>query len=344
MLLTVSLLLIATAFSASSASSDLLPDEANTISVYAAASRSVVSVTNTAEIFSDYAFSASEERQQSATGIIWDTLGHIVTNHHVVEAAKSISVKIGDTIVEGELVGSESIKDLAVIKIAVPDSLLTPILLGSQKDIVVGKKAIAIGNPFGFDNSVTTGIISAKGRRLESIRGRTIRDLIQCDAAINPGNSGGPLLDSGGRLLGINSSIYTNMGGGNIGIGFAIPVHTVRNTVMQIIQYGKVKRVGLGITTLSDSDAKQKVKRGVVILNTPDYGAAYKAGLRGISKNDSGNITLGDVIVGINDSRVENNDDLFSCLESCTPNQTVQVVVLREGRKVNIPVKLKALE
>lgn len=344
MLLTVSLLLISNALVAVQVSSDLLPDEANTISVYAAASKSVVSVKNTAEFSNDQAFSASEERLQSGTGIIWDTLGHIVTNYHVVEAAKSISVKIGDTIVEAKLVGSEPIKDLAVIKVAVPVSMLAPILLGSEQDIVVGKKAIAIGNPFGFDKSLTTGIISAKGRRLESVKGRTIRDLIQCDAAINPGNSGGPLLDSKGRLLGINSSIYTTSNGGNIGIGFAIPVHTVKNTVSQIIQYGKVKRVGLGITTLNDNDAKLKAKSGVVILNAPEAGAAYKAGLRGISKNGPGNITLGDIIIEVNSSNVGNNDDLSSCLESCAPDQVVEIVVIREGQRVNIPVKLKVME
>ncbi|MBI4676209.1 MAG: trypsin-like peptidase domain-containing protein [Elusimicrobia bacterium] len=319
----------------------LLPDEENTIAVFNEASPAVVFVTNIA-IERSFYLDEFAIPQGSGSGFIWDKAGHIVTNYHVVAGGDIFLVKLKDhTELRARLVGDEKRKDIAVLKVDAPQEKLRVLPLGDSSTLRVGQKTVAIGNPFGLDNTLTTGIISALGRQIEGVGGVTIRDLIQTDAAINPGNSGGPLLDSDGRLIGINTMMVSRSGA-NAGIGFAVPVSFVKKIVPQLIKYGKVIQPGMGISILSESQKYYLLGaiKGVVIREITPGSPADRAGLKGMRRDFTGRLVLGDMIVGINDDRIADYDDLYNALDRYKVGDAVTVKVIREDKKRSFRVEL----
>lgn len=276
----------------------------------------------------------------SGSGFIWDKNGSIVTNYHVVQGASIINVTLSDmTSWEAEVIGSEPNKDLAVLKIKAPARVLTPIKVGESDGLKVGQSVFAIGNPFGLDQTLTTGIISALGREIKSITGVPINDVIQTDAAINPGNSGGPLLDSSGRLIGVNTMIYSPSGA-SAGIGFSIPVNEVNYVVSDIVKYGVVRKPMIGVSLLNSQKASQAGLAGALILKVIEGGAAEKAGLRETKRNQYGEIELGDIIIGVNNIDVESNSDLYIALEQFAPGDKVSILFERDGREKAVELTL----
>ncbi len=323
-----------------------LEDERNTIDIFRFAAPATVFVTQK-RLVQDWTMRTTEVPAGSGTGFVWDQKGHIVTNYHVVDPSNgrnTYTVTLYNRkSYEAALVGGEPNKDIAVLRIAAPGEELTPIRLppASQK-IEVGQKTIAIGNPFGLDHTLTTGVISALGREVTGYGGVSIRDMIQTDASINPGNSGGPLLDSGGFLIGVNTMIYSKTGS-SAGIGFAVPVGTVRRIVPQIIEFGRAKRAGLGIRMLPDRYAVRAGVRGVIVGEVISGSPAEKAGIRGLQQSRTGALLLGDVIVGINEHEVKDYDDLYNALDLFNEGDEVRVRVLREGTIVEVKLALTDL-
>jgi 2-alkenal reductase len=286
----------------------------------------------------------------SGSGFVWDTEGHIVTNNHVVESARRIKVTFADgTTAEAELVGTDSDSDLAVIRVDVPVSRLHPVELGDSDALRVGQRAIAIGNPFGFEHTMTTGIVSGLGRVVRQQSGFSLPQLVQTDAAINPGNSGGPLLDSHGRVIGVTTLIFSNSGS-NAGVGFAVPVNTVKRVVPSLMTTGGYADPWLGIqgTSITSQLAEVldlSVKEGVLVQSVVEDGPADKAGLRGGNRQVRfGGIfmtTSGDIIVAIDGVEVQDMDDLIVYLSDHTSvGQRVTLTVLRNGRQQRIEVRL----
>ncbi|MDK1022754.1 MAG: trypsin-like peptidase domain-containing protein [Gammaproteobacteria bacterium] len=315
-------------------------DEKNTIAVFQKVSPSVVFVTNTGLRRSFLSLNVMEVPQGSGTGFVWDDSGIIVTNFHVVVGANKITIKLQDgSAYDAEVVGIAPDKDIAVLRIDAPSSKLTPVTLGESSSLVVGRKVLAIGNPFALDTTLTVGVVSALGREIKSISNRTIKDVIQTDAAINPGNSGGPLLDSQGRLIGVNTAIYSPSGA-SAGIGFAIPVNTLKKIVPQLIEYGRVNRPILGIDPLSDSWAKRLRAKGVALLSVIPGQPAAKAGMIGVREDRRGRIHLGDVIIAVDDTPILNQDDLLDILESHQAGDVIKVTTIREDEIHNYEVKL----
>jgi S1-C subfamily serine protease len=318
-------------------------DERNTIGVFRSAARSTVFVTEKHMVV-DYFRGQVEVPAGSGTGFVWDTLGNVVTNYHVVKDARSLTVTLQDhKSFQATIVGVEPKKDIAVLHIDAPKESLSPVSLPDKSHRVeVGEKAIAIGNPFGLDQTLTTGIVSALGREVQGIGGVSIRDMIQTDAAINPGNSGGPLLDSGGRLIGMNTLIYSRSGS-SAGIGFAVPVSHIMRVVPQILKTGHAEQIGIGVQIDPAHRLEQRAGlRGVVVLSVMRGSPAEKAGIRGIEQSLSG-IKLGDVIVAIGNERVEDYDDLYNTLDLHHAGERVDVTILREGKPQKVPVDLVAL-
>jgi S1-C subfamily serine protease len=319
----------------------LLPEEENTIRVFKESSPSVVFITNIAVGQNAYLDEFAIPQGQGS-GFVWDHKGHIVTNFHVVQGGDAFLVTLRDqTQLEAKVIGVEPRKDIAVLKVTKGLDKLKPIKVGDIEKLQVGQAALAIGNPFGLDHTLTHGVISALGREVQGIGGVTIRDMIQTDAAINPGNSGGPLLDSSGQLIGMNTQIYSRSGGSS-GIGFAVPVHYIKRIASQIIAYGKVIQPGIGITILT---AGQKYyllgdTEGVVINQVTPGGPAAKGGLRGLRRLPSGRVVLGDVIVGVDQHPVKDYDDLYNALDRYKVGDEVTVKVLRDGKKVSAKVAL----
>lgn len=315
-------------------------DERNTIGVFRAVAPSTVFVTQLRVIHDYWAGVTQEVPAGSGSGFVWDDQGHIVTNFHVVDGARSLTVTFHDQQqFEARIVGTEPRKDIAVLKVDAPQKLLVPIRVAKATQLEVGQKAIAIGNPYGLDQTLTTGVVSALGRHLQGAGGVTIRDMIQTDCAINPGNSGGPLLDSAGELIGMNTMIYSKSGA-SAGIGFAVPVSTIARVVPQIIKTGSAEQVGLGIGIDPNQRLERRLGiRGIVVLTVPANSPAAKAGLRGITQTRRG-IALGDIIVGIDDKRIETYDDLYLALDAHKPDDEVKVVVLRGDEKVTLTMKV----
>jgi S1-C subfamily serine protease len=315
-------------------------DEQNNIAVFQKVSPSVVFVTNTGLRRNFLSMNAMEIPQGSGTGFVWDESGLIVTNFHVVFRANKITITLQDgSNYDAEVVGIAPDKDIAVLRIDAPASKLIPITLGQSSGLSVGRKVLAIGNPFALDTTLTVGVVSALGREIKSISQRTIKDVIQTDAAINPGNSGGPLLDSHGQLIGVNTAIYSPSGA-SAGIGFAIPVDTVKKIVPQLIQYGRINRPVLGIDPLSDNWAKRLRAKGVALLSViPDQPAA-KAGMIGVREDRRGRIHLGDVIIAVDDDPILNQDDLLEVLEGHQAGDVIKVTTIREDEIHNYEVKL----
>ncbi|MFO0674941.1 MAG: trypsin-like peptidase domain-containing protein [Polyangiaceae bacterium] len=319
-------------------------DERNTISVFRLAAASTVFVTQTRVVYDYLEGTAQEVPAGSGSGFVWDTDGHIVTNYHVVENARALTVTLHDNeTVEATVVGTEPRKDIAVLKITGTSKPLVPIHVAKRADLEVGQKTIAIGNPFGLDHTLTTGVVSALGRQMVGVGQVTIRDMIQTDAAINPGNSGGPLLDSNGQLIGMNTMIYSRTGS-SAGIGFAVPVSTISRVVPQLVKNGRVEQVGLGINI----DPQQRLERrlglrGVVVLSVPPGGTAEKAGLHGLGRTRRG-ITLGDVIVAVESDKVDDYDDLYNALDAHKPGETVNVKVKRGDTVSTVPVPIVVIQ
>ena len=323
---------------------DLGEDEKATIKLFEETLPSVVFIT-TINLRRDF-FSTNIYKMPAGTGsgFIWDSDGHIVTNYHVIKGADEAQITLWDQSTwDAKLVGVEPDKDLAVLKIKAPDDRLKPIKIGESKNLLVGQKAFAIGNPFGFDQTLTTGVISALGREIESVTRRPITGVIQTNAAINPGNSGGPLLDSAYRLIGINTAIYSPTGS-YAGIGFAVPVDTINRIVPQLIEYGKVIKPGLGINIAPDSFVSTRLNTtGVLILNVIEGGGAEKAGLKATTQSANGKISLGDIIKKVEGKNVEDSSDLFRILDAKVVGDTVNVTVDRDGKDLNFEVTLGAL-
>ncbi|KAJ7526837.1 hypothetical protein O6H91_16G025200 [Diphasiastrum complanatum] len=284
-----------------------------------------------------------EVPQGSGSGFVWDTDGHIVTNYHVIRGASDLRVTLGDqSVYDADVVGYDEDKDVAVLRINAPKQLLRPLQIGSSGDLLVGQKVYAIGNPFGLDHTLTTGVISGLRREISSAAtGRPIQDVIQTDAAINPGNSGGPLLDSSGSLIGINTAIYSPSGASS-GVGFSIPVDTVNGIVEQIIKYGKVTRPVLGISFAPEQSVEQLGVSGVLVLDAPPGGPAGKAGLKPTTRDSYGRLVLGDIITSVNGQKVTNGSDLYKILDRYKVGDTITVEVLRGEQKVNVPVTLES--
>jgi S1-C subfamily serine protease len=323
----------------------LLEDERNTIDIFEAVAPATVFVTQTQLVRDFWSHQAHEVPAGSGTGFIWDDQGHIVTNNHVTHGARGLTVTLHDgSAYEATVVGVEPRKDIAVLKIDAPASVLSAIQLPAKSDRpAVGQKALAIGNPFGLDHTLTTGVISALGREVLGFGGVQIRDMIQTDASINPGNSGGPLLDSGGNLLGMNTMIYSQSGQ-SAGIGFAVPVSTIRRIVPQIIETGQAEQVGMGIRILQDEVARRLGVRGVVVQDVVPGSPADKAGLRGLSSGPNGRIALGDVIVGIDDTPITSYGDLYNALDSRSAGDRARVRCLRDGQAREVSVSLITLD
>jgi len=321
---------------------DLAKDERSTIELFKLVSPSVVYITSIAVQRDFFSFRPLEIPQGTGSGFIWDESGYIVTNFHVIQDSQAADVTLADSSTwKAKLVGFEPDKDLAVLKIDAPKKLLRPIIVGTSSDLQVGQKVFAIGNPFGFDQTLTTGVISGLGREIESVTRRPIQGVIQTDAAINPGNSGGPLLDSAGRLIGINTAIFSPSGA-YAGIGFAVPVDVVNRMVPQIIRYGKVQKPVLGVTIAEDHVVKRLGAEGVLILTVTPGGAADKAGLRPTKRDARGRIVLGDLIVAADNKRVSESRDLFRILDSYKIGDTVRLRVRRPDGEIDVSVRFQA--
>lgn len=318
----------------------LLPEEENTIQVFRGVAPSVVFVTNIAvrqNVFMDV-FAVP---QGAGSGFIWDREGHIVTNYHVVAGGNAFLVTLKDhTELEATVVGVEPRKDIAVLKVTAAPDKLKPVLLGDSDRLQVGQKTLAIGNPFALDYTLTTGIVSALGRKVQSIARVTIQDMIQTDAAINPGNSGGPLLDSSGSVIGMNMSIYSPSGA-SAGIGFAVPINTIKRIVPQIIRHGRATQPGIGVSVLRDDQKIQLLGNveGVVVREVEPDLPAQRAGVRGL-RLSGGRIVLGDVIVGIDGQRVKDYDDLYNVLERHKVGDSAEFKFLRNGKTRQIAIEL----
>jgi len=317
-------------------------DEQATIDVFSKFSRAVVHVTNIAVRRDRLTMNLADIPQGVGTGFVWDQNGHIITNFHVVEAADRAQVTLNDgSTYPAKIVGVAPDKDLAVLSIDAPPDKLVPIPLGQSATLKVGQKVLAIGNPFGLDQTLTTGVISGLGREIQSVTQRPISDVIQTDASINPGNSGGPLLDSAGRLIGINTAIYSPSGA-NAGIGFAVPVDTINRFVPELIKNGKITRPGIGISTISDAAAAQNRIDGVAVLSVTQGGAADQAGISGV-KSLGGAPQLGDVIVNIDGTEIHRHIDLFRVIDGHKVGDIVEVTLLNAGQRRTVKVTLQAL-
>jgi S1-C subfamily serine protease len=318
-------------------------DERATMAVFDKVSRSVVFISNTAIQRDFWSLDIMEVPQGSGSGFIWNKQGHIVTNFHVIYGASSIKVTLGErSEYKAAVIGVDPDHDLAVLQIQAPEEVLWPVTVGTSQDLRVGQKVLAIGNPFGLDHTLTTGVVSALGRTIKSLSNRTIEGVIQTDAAINPGNSGGPLLDGTGRVIGVNTQIISPSGA-FAGIGFAVPMDTVNRIVPELIKHGKLIRPGLGVSLVPDVMVKRWGIKGVVIGKIARGGAADKAGLKGARETMNGRVELGDVIVAVSGKSVATVDDLMDVMEDHRVGDQVTVEVVRGNRREKIPVTLQAV-
>ncbi len=322
----------------------LLEQEKLTIQRFKEAAPSVVYITTTEERARDlFGFSRVEVPSGSGTGFIWDEGGHVVTNFHVIRNARRAFVTTSDGAVhEASYVGAAGDKDLAVLKIEQPPSKLRPIPMGASGDLQVGQGVLAIGNPFGLDQTLTTGVVSALGRAIQSPEGREIRGVIQTDAAINPGNSGGPLLDSSGRLIGVNTAIQSPSGA-SAGIGFAVPVDTVNRVVPQLISQGRLERPDLGFEPVSAAALERYfgLRKGVMVGRVARGGAAARAGLRGVER-EGRRLFAGDLITSVDGKAVDSWDTLLDLVEAKPLGSSVRIGYSREGRPGEAMLRLEA--
>ena len=328
---------------------DLANDESSTIALFEQSSPSVVFITTLAHVpvrrnFFGFSSEVRTLPQGSGSGFIWDHDGHIVTNYHVIAQAESAVIRTSDGMeYAAELIGSAPDQDLAVLRIDAPIGALSPLSLGTSNDLKVGQSTYAIGNPFGLDHTLTTGVISALDREMQSISGRTIFGVIQTDAAINPGNSGGPLLDSSGRLIGVNTAIESPSGA-YAGIGFAVPVDTVNRIVPQLIRYGRAARPGLGVQLARPHLAAQLGLKGALILGVMPQTAAAAAGLQPMHRGPQGRLKLGDVIISLDGQPIESGDDLIRLLDGRALGDVVSLGLRRDGAERSVKIALHAID
>ena len=322
---------------------DLAEDEKNTIAVFQETSPSVVYITSIEVRRSLFSLNVYEIPQGTGSGFVWDREGRIVTNYHVIGDASRVEVSLGDdSVYKGILVGAAPDKDIAVLQISAPDEKLKPIPMGDSESLQVGQKVFAIGNPFGLDHTITSGIVSALDREITAVTGRTIQGVIQTDAAINPGNSGGPLLDSSGRLIGVNTAIYSPSGA-SAGIGFAVPVDVVNRVVPEIIRHGKVIRPGIGVTLASERIASRLEISGLLVISVQPGSSADKAGIRE-TRQVRGKIILGDIILALNGVPVDTYDDLRDELERYQVGDEVTLIIQRDEKHIEVMVRLEEVE
>ena len=310
--------------------------EKATINLFEQAAPSVVFIT-TSNVRRDYwSRNVSEIPRGTGSGFVWDPTGHIITNYHVIQGADRATVTFADqTTYQASLVGAAPEKDLAVLRIEAENMKLKPIPVGTSDNLRVGQSVFAIGNPFGLDQTLTTGVISALGREIESVGKVPIRDVIQTDAAINPGNSGGPLLDSQGKLIGVNTAIYSPSGA-YAGVGFSIPSHVVDWVVPDLIKYGKINRPTLGVELASSQVMRRIGMEGILILEVLEGGAADKSGLQPTRRTREGSIVLGDVITAINGEKVSDRGDLILILEKYKPGDNVTLDITRDYKPIKV--------
>jgi len=323
---------------------ELSQGEKSTIGLFRQASPSVVHITAITVQRDLFTLNVIQIPEGTGSGVVWDTNGNVITNFHVIQNADAAQVTLADqSNWKARVVGVAPDKDLAVLRIDAPATRLRPIPIGTSKDLQVGQGVFAIGNPFGLDQTLTTGVISALGREIESVTRRPIQGVIKTDAAVNPGNSGGPLLDSAGRLIGVNAAIYSPSGA-SAGIGFAIPVDTVNRIVPELIRYGKITRPGIGVQAAEDQIAQQLGVKGVLVVDVVAGSAAAKAGIRPTKREASGRVRLGDVIVAVDGVKVGSPNDLFLALEKYKIGDTVNFSLLRDGKTVQTRVTLEGVQ
>lgn len=319
---------------------ELEASERATIAQFKNATASVVYITNLGVRRDPFNLNVMEVPQGTGSGFVWDKQGHIVTNRHVIEGAQAAQVTLSDNSKwPARLVGIEGDKDIAVLKIDAPQRLLQPISIGTSDSLAVGQNVFAIGNPFGLDQTLTTGIISALGREIQSPTGKPITGVIQTDAVINPGNSGGPLLDSAWRLIGMNTAIFSPTGA-SVGIGFAVPVDAINRVVELLIRHGEVKKPILGIRYATDQQARSLGVKGLLILDVMPGTGAAEAGLRPTIRDFAGRMELGDIVTAINGKNVTGVSDLFRLLDDKAAGDVVKLQVKRGDRTIVVPVTL----
>ena len=324
---------------------DLAEDERSTIALFEATRGSVVYIATTERVVNPWTRNPLQVPRGTGSGFVWDHLGHVVTNHHVVAGAASAAVRLADgRAFSAVLVGASPEHDLAVLRIGVGLGRPDPLPIGTSHDLRVGQKVFAIGNPFGLDWTLTAGLISALNRELPGDRGSVIEGLIQTDAAINPGNSGGPLLDSAGRLIGVNTAIYSPSGA-YAGVGFAVPVDTVNRVVPRLIAAGRYIRPSLGVRTEQQINAALSARlglEGVFVLDVEPGSAAEKAGIRPVRLGRDGSIHIGDVITSVGGRPLRRVADLLGALDGFEPGQEVSLTLLRDNARVELAVTLDA--
>ena len=323
---------------------DLGADERANMQIFEQAAPSVAYITNKRFQRDFFSFNVMEVPQGTGSGFLWDDKGHIVTNFHVIYEADEIEVKMqSGKSYDASIVGADPDHDLAVLQINAMNLNIPPLMIGSSSDLRVGQKVLAIGNPFGLDSTLTTGIISALGRTIQSMTKRYIHNVIQTDAAINPGNSGGPLLDSFGRLIGVNTAIMSPSGTYS-GVGFAVPVDTVNRIVTKLMNYGKVGRPGFGISLIPEHIMSRAGVEGVGILEVYKGSSAEEAGLREVKRLPNGRIEMGDIIIECDGSQVRKSADLIRILDRHEVGDEVDIVIIRSGVKRSVRIAIQSIK
>jgi S1-C subfamily serine protease len=326
----------------------LTPEEITNVRVYEGANRGVVNII-TSTVNYDRFFMLPSPGEGAGSGSVIDKQGHILTNYHVVEDARDIQVTLnGKTYEDAEIIGADPDQDIAVLKINAPPEELYPVPIGTSDNLQVGQRVYTLGNPFGLEGTLTTGIISNINRTLPSRTGREMKSIIQTDAAMNPGNSGGPLLDTSGRMIGMNVAIATKSGQ-SAGLGFAIPINRIRQIVPQLIEHGKVVRADIGIVAVAE------IREGLQIVRTNRGGPAERAGLRGwkaVRRNvrrgplvytvEQDDRRAADIIIAVDGEPVESASAFLEKIEEHQPGDQIVVTVIRDGQRVPIPVTLGA--
>ena len=321
---------------------ELNREELSNVDIFRKASPSVVNITNIASVRDFWSMDVQQIPRGSGTGFVWQD-GYIVTNYHVVEDAAAVQVTLADQSVhDAEVLGAAPNKDIAVLRLKgrENDSKLHALPIGQSRGLLAGQKVLAIGNPFGLDHSLSVGVISALGREITSPGGRSIRDVIQTDAAINPGNSGGPLLDSQGRVIGMNSAIVSRTGA-FAGIGFAIPVDTLRRLVPQLISRGRPIEAGIGFQPVPDNYVVRWGFEGVMVGRVFQGSPAERAGLKGVTVDRRGRVSVvGDLIVAVSGKKISGGDDLYHALDDIGVGGTARLTILRDEKRREVDVKL----
>lgn len=329
---------------------DLLINEINNMNIYKELNKAVVNIT-TKTLSYNWSFDIVPKDSGTGSGTIIDKKGYILTNYHIIENVYKVYITLFDgSEYEGQVVGTDIENDITVIKFEPKEKELTIIPFGNSSDIQIGQKVLAIGNPFGFDRTLTTGVVSGTGRPLQNQSGYLMQDMIQTDASINPGNSGGPLIDSTGKMIGVNTMIFTKSGGSN-GIGFALPINTAKRSVSEIIQFGEVRRGWIDfdpiqITPALVRYANLKIEKGILVSSLDKRSNAYEAGLRGGDKNlaikyqNSVKYLGGEIITSLNNIKIESISDLFTALEDTKPGESVNLEYIRDSKLIKTKIKL----